>query len=399
MTIADAPVTRETRGFHQAFFSVQEILNCKFKQDQLDDTATIKEIPYHSLLQIFNYYENQLTLLENPAFRAAIEQYRLINLVPSLKRLARSVLVHNRNDYDIATPEGAMNLSDYLTDYLPKFRDLVWVNNPEHKPVIDLINERIAELTAFEIHVKDLEGHAVKIKKIQRCASAIGVHLSYSSPALYGLYSLPTSLIFCLYPTGPMLASDAAMLFFGVPGFIVLGISLVSLALVVNYTRQYGCDEACKCGFSDVLSPLVRRDSNLAVMLDSLIAILRTENLPYYITNAIAELANNGVTFERTLYLLDTIIQYYIDHEIPNIRNDKSQTPYSKFNSNTFFWTDAERKAHRENNLPPHIAMNDDLPHFKITARHNMLFANRPQRLMMEDDNNGEFPAFTSVVL
>lgn len=286
LTIEGERATRATRGFHQAFFSVEEMRLCKLKQDSLMPDATRRMIPLMSLHAAFDRYKNDPTRDGNPEFIAAENEFKKLSVLPSLQKMALQTLLNEDNSFEQV--------------------------NPDHENVIILLESRVAELFALRSYINEVAADAERSNELEQIEVLLLNIFSIctgSTALLFFGYSMVIlmSAICCGCP-GPF---QASLLFFGIPGSIVALLAVVTLILLINRLRQHGCD-----GLNPVMQYSIRNNPTLASILDKLIAIMSSENLPEDIQEIMDELKNPAIGFERAINHLSVLIQYYTYKEM-----------------------------------------------------------------------------------
>lgn len=414
MQINDVAVTPETKGFHRALHSAEDLAAFKKGQDQVNrNIATDKPLPIHSIKNTLTHLSNRHDLSDNQNLQKARDVLNEVSPVYSLKSLAAKIvhdnperctttvkLAHrNPEDGTVTINTKTLNAVQYLSQVHPSIKEKVLDDNPEQQRALQIIEERIDELLAFYYYLDRMKYNKELSKEVQSHFAAAGLHLSYSLPSAYAAY---TGLAFCgTWMTshgngcGPETVScltGNAMSFFGIPGFVVLGLTTIAALLTLNYVRQYGCDDGVCCG-SDSPKPRIGVQPQLAATIATLIDVTKDEKLPAHVRDALNRISGDNLRqliYRDLLAHLNTIRSYYAHTELKNIKDDSSQTPYANFKSGLFFWQEAELNAYRAAKTPPQVVMvdepaNNDFLFFSNSESVLNLEGRQPARLTMND--------------
>jgi Ankyrin repeats (3 copies) len=382
MTIAGEPVTPETPGFQLALHDVHALIEYRERQDKLFVGNVSKEHflpgfrnslqPMHSIKRALIELENDVNFSGNSKIEKSLKMINSVSNVPSLKWLTRTALKERQDDFEIEYEGEAITLQGYLEMIDPSLAAAVLDYRADKQYVIGLLNDRVDELSALHKHLNELSNNFNKSHSALNTFASIGCHCTYSAPSLYGCYSFmawigdcgcnccDASIGICNQDCSAPFISKYAMYFFGVPGFVVLGILVVSISLMIAYHRMYSdMSVGFTCG--DPIDIDASKFENVRMILQSLSAILANEkNIPGSVQHYLQVLKNPNAKFSHILLALINIKNYYEKSEMPKIQKDISTEAYQSYNPGLFFWTQEQREANRNNKLPPHLVMNDE---------------------------------------
>lgn len=359
LSINGVSVTRKTRGFHQALFSIPELVECKNKQDNLSDQGEL--LPLHSIaacLSTITPDSEQLT--------SAREMFRHVNRVPSLQVNMRNYLAKNRYNQGFLAEVKENSMESYIKLIPVELRNKIMGNDDERRKAIAILNDRLDELMAFSHYVETTRDKTAKWDSMHRRLADTGSSLTCVADVIYGIHSgfsccivgTEKTLCCCSCCCMDSCPTCSIMLGTGLPGFILLGISIIFAAITISYLRQHG--KSSFFNASDHANTPACRDKKIEAALVMIANLMSQETLPAHIEAPVAALSDPHITFDALLTHLNAIVEHYNNVELRRVKSGRSQTPLAAFDSRFFFWDDNSRLRNRNNKLPNRLQMMDD---------------------------------------
>lgn len=359
MTVDGKPVSKKTVGFHNAFFTIEEMLAYKALQDSLDLGTINQALPLHSISQCFTVLQRDPEIPKSPAFNHAMSTFQQANRVPSLQFTIKKLFQKNRFNREFLSAAATQSLECLIKNFPVDERTNLLGLIPDQQHALAVLNDRVDELVAFSEEVKKAKIHMLRVDKIHEYNCVFSLYGNAIVDIGFAIHVFSSCCVMnsasevccCCYScvTTPMLG-------FGVPGFIALALTLTTAILAGSYRYRAGniCLESTENNI------LARRNKQLAAVLDALIVLMGHEALPATIAASMGNLARPDITFMEVEKTISKIITYYKEIELPRVRENKSDTPLHAFNAGLFYWNDDQRRNNRNIRLLPLLRMNEE---------------------------------------
>jgi hypothetical protein len=380
MSIGGHPVTRNTPGFYYAIHDAHELIQYNARQNKLAASVRTNEEnipgfrnfiqPLHSIKSALRDLDGDVRMANIAAFINAYDVITKISNVPSLQWMVRSQLRELRDEIEVDFEGSALSLYEYLEKLDPKLSAAVFNIHADKQHALAILNDRIDELTALHKHLQFLLTKDKRLESSLACPAKISCCSMYLLPTLYGIYTMfafigDSCCMCCGHPVAStsgkcssLFVARHAMYFFGIPGIVISSIVLLSIAILTTYRFIYG-PNSLSCCYPMSLEPRVNKFADVQPILRALSELLKDENLPDNVKDALHAISQPDSTLYRILSALITIRTHYQQTEINQVAEDTSPNPYHTYKPNLFFWTEAQRAANRNNKLPQKIAMDE----------------------------------------